>query len=520
MNTPSLLFLLMLAVPSADSLWIQTRDDAHVRIDVHKPLPANWGYSPLRVTIQNDSNRARQWFFDFESNGQNGKTRESVFVIEVPSNGVSTHEIVVPQAGDLFEQSSLSMRVRGFGVLNPGYQYPLSSYDAQGSATVGVSSTVVDAASVTLPGTPVEPKLLPSDWRGLTGLNGLVLGEEDWIEMTPDVRNALLDWVARGGRLVRVGGKEFLPTLYGLGMHASIESDHDKAIAALGGTPRADYAAWIGQRVAPITTRAGWLTVFLVAYALLIGPVNLLVISPQGKRARLLWTMPAFSLGSSAFLATLILLQDGAGGAGHRSSLVYLLPHRNREVVLQEQVSRTGALLGTSFEVAEPVLLFDASGGGWTLARLGSEGARFSGDWFRSRSVQAQRIEAVRPGRARIEKLAGEPGVGVHSMLEDPIETIYYRDRQGSLWTGGGLFPGERRALVPASEQAFEAWWGEVAAMAGPRMEAHLRTLYWERDVYFAKAAGDASHGVIETLEAIRWKQDVLVYAGRLDGEE
>src|SRR5690606_18267044 len=124
----------------------------------------------------------------------------------------------------------------------------------------------------------------------------------------------------------------------------------------------------------------GLFVVVLIAFGLLVGPVNLFVFAKSGQRHRLFITTPIISLATCALLILLILIQDGTGGRGERIVLMEVRPDadENRAYLHQEQVSRTGVLLGSSFELKEsavisPVPLADSP---WTRLKPGTSGGQ------------------------------------------------------------------------------------------------------------------------------------------------
>jgi hypothetical protein len=103
---------------------------------------------------------------------------------------------------------------------------------------------------------------------------------------------------------------------------------------------------------------ASWqVLVFLVIFGVLVGPVNLFVLAPAGKRHKLFITTPLLSIGASIVMVGLILIQDGTGGTGRRFIAINLQPDEAAAYVTQEQISRTGVLFGTGFEMKQPVLI-------------------------------------------------------------------------------------------------------------------------------------------------------------------
>ena len=157
---------------------------------------------------------------------------------------------------------------------------------------------------------------------------------------------------------------------------------------------------------------------FIVAFGVLVGPVNLYWFAGPKRRQRLFWTTPLISLAGSALLVALMILQDGIGGNGARRVLALMLPGQNKIAIVQEQISRTGVLLGRSFDIEEPSWMQQLPGepsspGNSTFGNSGrrlaeTDQRQRSGDWFTNRAVQAQVIEAVRPSRGRIEFFPGK----------------------------------------------------------------------------------------------------------------
>jgi hypothetical protein len=164
------------------------------------------------------------------------------------------------------------------------------------------------------------------------------------------------------------------------------------------------------------------------------------------------------------------------------------------------------------FELDGSFAVYDAPLGSSSGKELASEGSRFRGGWFRSRSIQAQRIEAVRPARAGVAFV----DVGaITSSIEDILDELYYRDDEGRAWRAAGR-PRARVALVSATEEDYDRFWGTLFREAGPVTRLHLQQSLLERGAFLARAA--SSSRAVETLEGIVWR-DTVIYSGRISGE-
>lgn len=195
---------------------------------------------------------------------------------------------------------------------------------------------------------------------------------------------------------------------------------------------------------------AAWqVGVILLIFGILVGPVNLFYLAAPGRRHRLFFTTPLISLGASAVLIAVIMFQDGSGGSGSRAALIEIRPDDNSAYVRQYQISRTGVLFGSGFATENqsritPLMLTSTR---WTRLKAsdteGAEGQHltapdplgYGGDWFQSRSEQAQLIETIRPGRGRLELKAGGGAPVIVSSLGCHLERIFYTDTAGKVWT-------------------------------------------------------------------------------------
>ncbi len=63
---------------------------------------------------------------------------------------------------------------------------------------------------------PLDPADLPEHPLGLGGLNALVVEDVPTADLRPAQREALVEWVARGGQLILGGGEGLAPALAGL----------------------------------------------------------------------------------------------------------------------------------------------------------------------------------------------------------------------------------------------------------------------------------------------------------------
>lgn len=549
--------LVWASAATAEVIRVPTVDES-VRLVVERPFAPAAGHAPMEVHIQNQSGRDRVWRFGFVSASNGGVTRRSQHDIAVPHGESRSFELMVPMAAqpEGRQWSSLQMEIDGYGVVG-GYSYPLS-YGSAAQSQFTVSESLKEHLVVTQlgggqssePDFTFDPKVTPKDWRGWSSRTRVWMTSDDFRSMPGAGRRALAEWVAQGGRLAVFTVRGVTPARlelpaaeglsrqpvasFGFGTVYSEPLPVEPGTAAAAGAAAwastvgnqdrspsgVSYPDWAVNRVGEIELRTGLLALFLFAYLILIGPVNIYVFA-RHQRQRLFWTMPALSFAATGFLTLLILLQDGVGGRGQRVTAVFLLPELNREAVFQEQASRTGMLLGTRFALPPNAAAYQKLGteavGSVSVA---SAGLNYTGEWFRSRSVQTQVLSEVRPSRGRIERASsgtvdGQPPALV-SNLEDALVQIHYRDRRGGCWAGTEIVAGRSTSLRAASPEECTFAWTQAYAEAGPQLQRRLSALMDSRDVYIARADASSSEAPIDSLGGIRWNESTLLYLGRL----
>lgn len=401
----------------------------------------------------------------------------------------------------------------------------------------------------------VDPATAPEDWRGWSTLREFVLTDDDWTAMPAPARRAMLEWIALGGHAILIATDADGERLDRLGLPARQADGHRRVGAgemiplAASAIPAPSADGPLADEFAGVIERpAGWLDlawsgaalgrsagfgerdlpvaailVFLALLATIAGPVNIMLFAGRGRPSRIFWTTPVISLVATALLLGLMFFRDGVGGAGVRRTLVLLDPDRNSMAVLQEQFSRTGILLGRAFPIREPSWMLPQptdSAGTSTAGMSRSAGSfveiddeRRSGDWFSSRSDQAFTLQAIRPGRGRIELLGPPNAPEVLSSLDVPLARLFVVDDDGRYWKTGPMDAGERRRLEPADEGEFEDVRNKFVSGASPPLSRACARLASARGYAWAEAAVPRKVA-IATLDAIRWTSDTTWFVG------
>jgi hypothetical protein len=504
------------------------------------------GFFPLRVEMRNDADRRRDWTLQMRAEGDlgSGETFESGQTLSLGPRETRVLDLAVPlrpthTATSVYSQLQLSIEGPGAPVHDvtlfmSRHYLPYSSGPHMYSPWIGMSesvassyweptkSTLTSRSATELLGSRFDPACLPSDGRTYKGFAALALGADEWHDAAPETRRAIEQWVIGGGQLWVVGGAPDAGSL-GFGAIRSVPADAPpaSALADLAAEPALargdDYTSWplLAQLPAP-ALRKGILFSFLCGFAFVVGPINLFGLCRGKRRHRVVWTTPVLSTAASLLMGIGILLQDGTGAVGQRLVVVGLLPARHEEIVLQEQLARSGLLLNGAFAIAEPLamepLQITPENRQRRVSRLVRDGDVFSGDWFTSRSLQGHYLETIRPSRARFEMLAEEGGTPqLLSTVPDTLDDVYLRDAADHLWHAASVSPGRKAALERVHEQDFATWLRDVQAPTGPRLRRG------SRHFPFIVAYARHSTAAIPTLAGVRWEDRGTLYMQRTD---
>ena len=404
-------------------------------------------------------------------------------------------------------------------------------------------------------------KSMSDDWRAYIGYDACILTEKEWNELPAGARNALRKWNRLGGSLIiyttnpatdlntlgfgrETAGSPVTDPGWGTTILRPFPSDGlleasdvvqlvVDAVKKTGGPrisdPRDNFrSSWKLQDALGIKTSQLILVIIvLVAFGVLVGPINLFVFARAGKRHKLFISTPLISLGASIILLGLILLQDGFGGYGKRLILQEIGPG-NTAYISQEQIARTGVLLNTSFTTSEPGYLTpltigeshwaritESNGGGNGVynVELTETGLAATGDWFKSSSEHGHLLETVRPSRERISLVGDSDNPTINSTFGFVLEKLFFRDLSGQLWTTSEIQQGRNTSMTPAEETEFTPWFNGLQQRFGPRNRARLDLARNRRGYFFGFAPETDG---ISSLTSIDWKTTSTFVTGQL----
>lgn len=373
---------------------------------------------------------------------------------------------------------------------------------------------------------------LPADWRSLTGFNSVTITGKEWAEIPINKQQSIKHYVHLGGTLRMVDADESVAISLGLrdsqsrreGMGSILLVEEPKVPRSQEGdiVERLLTAPSFSSSI-PDNKQPGPLTVLgVLALGILIGPVNLYVFTRK-QRHKLFFTIPLIALAASLIFVVVILIEDGIGGNGKRIAFVTLSPETASSTVFQQQASRCGALLGTSFSFSEPTVVMpissldynSESGGAISLSQTGTE---FSGGWFKSRLKQVQTVSSVIPSRARIDVTAAtgnnqSPALNFTNTTNTTIQQLAYVDENDNYYASSStLNPGDSVTITAKTggNQAALDFVSETAKSLDSSTRNDLTKLLRAGGQIIA-FADNAPELCIDTLDSIEWDSSPAV---------
>jgi len=547
-----------------------TRTDTHVEVLALFTEPVPGGYLPVRITLANNQNRQHRVELRSQISslyGGQGSRTATVFTVVAEPGRVVTRDVLIPTLPAITTRtqgSNMSLHLSGT-MGNDEHFYYQNTLARQPRILLSrqlhtVNASSLDSAAVTTFGSShrggktnlasrFDPKQLPSEWLAYGGYDWMIITDEEWTEIPPGQRNAILAWVRLGGNLdVRYRMDRFerarlgLPddagfgTITGTAIAANLVLDapsvmrglnRSQALPPRGTSLSEDFdGSWqLQQRFGVKGYQFGLFIAVLAGFTLLVGPVNLFFFAPSGKRHRLFVTTPLISLGASLLMVCIIILQDGFGGNGIRLVLMEVRPDdgHNAAFIHQEQISRTGILTRSGFQLAVPAMIHPVPIAPSRWARLTNRGdsvgnfhlqptgggVQVAGDWFQSRSEQGHFISAVTPSRGRIERDAEG---GYVSSFPHALDLLLIRDSDGGWQIAEGMANGEPMQTKPITEaHADDRIEAEARGLFTPRLRRMFDTVK-SRENHFIAISTSAPG--IETHSRVKWAETRTIITG------
>jgi hypothetical protein len=555
----------------------RTLDGDAVSVKLSSPFTAlpPGGCAPFHVNIRNDGDYGGSWQLGFAGDGNGSSLGSTSFeqVFSVPAKATGSFDILVPLPvvgmnpggtnltaeirGPGFPTSNYSPKSHAYFYMNTGAgtrsPFTLIGKELAGPTAFELLQTFYTDKGEVFNGSSVNAVTLPSDWRAYSGVASVFLKDADWLQLNAGQHDALCDYVAQGGQLLLFSDNAaFVPSppagAYGFGaiqvvplkaappspsdLYDLIQGHHATSAFEI----NHNFTDWpLQSHIGIITVSNSFIVGFVLLFAIVVGPVNLFVFARGSHRFRLFWTTPLISITASLALMVGILVTDGVGGVGRQMIAIFSLPDSNREVVVQEQVARTAVLFSSHWHNGQNYLVTPISShvlaswrphGHHSALDDGSSndtyhyrGNELSGQWFRSRAIEGQYLQATRPSRSCLTVLNVtaleqhyDPPV-ILSSFPDQLDKVFVIDLHGNYWKCDHLGPGEKKTCQSAMESEYQLFWNHACAEAGGKLKPMLQASARRPGTFYATAQPSDSE-VLATLPDIRWHVASGVYLG------
>ena len=153
-------------------------------------------------------------------------------------------------------------------------------------------------------------------------------------------------------------------------------------------------------------------------------------------------------------------------------------------------------------------------------ANLSLKGKKRSGNYFQSRTEQAQAIHAAVSTRARVELKGGaapDAPPSLISALGFTVDELFFIDEAGKSWKAkAAVGTGQAATMEAIDDSALRAGWEKATSFSGAQLKSDLKDNALVRKGCFYATAKSAPGFTQETLSSIRWKDDRVVVFGSI----
>jgi hypothetical protein len=323
-----------------------------------------------------------------------------------------------------------------------------------------------------------------ANWLGYSGFDGVVITAEELREAPDGVRSALLRYVECGGSLLTLGAWEIPQqwqarrgvisgssdvSLYFVGFGQVVVIDAARMRQVLPAHWRDIKLGWKGSRPAektyydvaeinrdfPVVERIGipvrGLFVLMLAFVVVIGPVNLIWLARRRKKIWMLWTVPAIALVTCLAVAGFALFGEGVSATSRVEAFTILDGSSHRATTIGWTAFYAPITPSEGLHFGHDTELIPAIPESWKY-RGGGYGDRridFSNDqhldsgWITARVPAYFRFRKSETRRERLTvRQAGKDSISVVNGLGADIQKLWVADRSGKIYAAADIKAG------------------------------------------------------------------------------
>ncbi len=345
----------------------------------------------------------------------------------------------------------------------------------------------------------LAPDQWGTNWLGYTRYDGVVLTADDLRLMPAEVRNAIGQYVECGGSLFVMGRDPPLPGPWPVqpaplhrvfvaapGFGQCLITDATDLSRAPQGVLQPVFESW-RETAAPwqkvrepgeanrafpvvedISVPVKGLLALMFVFAIVIGPVNLIVLARKKRKLWLFWTVPTISFVTCLTVIGYMALTEGWQGRSRIEGFTVLDENSRRASSLgwtgfyTPLLPRGGLRFSAETEIAyqngaDP----HSYGYGYSSRGRRSAGSALSIDWTREQHLESGWLTprvpahfAVRKSELRRERMtiskAADGSVEAVNGLGADLSEFWYRDEAGNVFRAEAIPAGGRATLKPA----------------------------------------------------------------------
>jgi hypothetical protein len=421
-------------------------------------------------------------------------------------------------------------------------------------------------------GNPDEAQCLRSEspvsewsetWLAYSPFEAVVINRADLASLTPSVFAALDDYLQVGGNLVILGAGELPATWHAaqsktIGGGAEYEIGFGRVMALASENPSAVPQSSVQHLrdtvrdtvryfqtlpsdsgsanaaipvVANLKIPARGTVIIMLAFVIVIGPVNLIYLNRIKRRTWMLWTIPAISVATTLLVFAYSLLREGITPDTRIAGVTVLDQASHRAATVGAEafycpLTPSGGLHFDFGTEATPLVALDYGSGtarevDWTQSQ------HFQRGWVSARVPAHFHLRKPETRRERVQIVKENGKMQVVNSLGAPIKTLWLADAGMSLFQVNNVAAGEKGALIPSSRTQPLGKTGADGLLRAISFAAHTDTLaadaggYLRPNTYIAVLEGNpfVENALGSSASARRTKSASVVF-GILDGAD
>jgi hypothetical protein len=371
------------------------------------------------------------------------------------------------------------------------------------------------------------------NWLAYSPFDAVVLSDSDLNSMSPAVLTAVGDYLQAGGNVVLPGRKD-LPAAWhsyaikslkdgveysvGFGRCFVLNAEDPgsfspKTVQALRDTVRDAAHYWRGlpddvgaaNNAMPVVqnlkipTRG--IVIIMIAFIVIIGPVNIVYLTRHRRRTWMLWTIPVISLFTTLVVFAYSLLREG------------ITPDtRIAGLTLIDQVSHHTATIGATafycpltpggglhfdYETEATPLVHAGYGSGASREVDWTQSQHFSHGWISARVPAHFHLRKSGTGRERIQVVNVNGKREIINGLGAPLKSLWFADADMNIYEATDVAAGQKAGLIPSHQLHFAEDTGangllsEISYVANPEALSGIAVKYLTPNTYIAVLDGN-----------------------------